>query len=79
MLQIFVLCDRQSQTHSGLYLFGFVFVNFVCSNDSLLKLDQKMLQSINGAGGAAALIGFLQNNAHIYFEPPDIDVRKDEL
>jgi hypothetical protein len=40
-------------------------------------VDKKMLESINGAGGAAALIGFLQNNAHIYFEPPDIEVKEE--
>lgn len=50
-----------------------------CATDKTrpIQVDKKMLESINGAGGAAALIGFLQNNAHIYFEPPDIEVKEE--
>jgi len=51
----------------ALYLF--------CATDKKkpIRVDARMLKSINGAEGAAALVGFLQNNAHIYFDPPDIN------
>ena len=70
MFQIPILCNGQKEANSGTNV---CLSAILLVSHCWLQMDDSALQSIKGAEGAAALVGFLQNNAHIYFEPPEIN------